>query len=443
MSTRSGRRTLAGILVVTGVAWWAPTLVATSPEEWSLADGTRVVLVEDRDASWAYLAVDFPIGTWSPWARANPAREAFEIQLYDPAGTLRRRADALGVALTVKMYSHNTRIYGSGLAEDFANLVGLMQSVLANRDFDRAELRRWRTLGGLEWDRSTREPTFMRRQAGLRSLFQEDDPRRLSHEPPRRVVTDPARLVGVRDVLLRLPGRTIAIAGRVSRAEAEKAVGGLLPIAEPERRLRVAPSYLPLKATTGGTVTVEMQRLTQVYLAMVRPAIPYGDADYPAYRIAAHVLGGHPYSRLATALRHNEGDTYDASAIAPGSPVPGLFRVTTFTRTANATEAERKMRGVLARMHGEGITDAELRDAVGYLAGRRLFARQTPADVLGWLLQERRHGLPDGFFDRVADRAAELSLAEVNAFVRRFLDPAAFTTVRVVSEGEAGVLLSP
>ena len=443
MSTRSGRRTLAGILVVVGVACWAPTLAAMSPEEWSLADGTRVVLVEDRDASWAYLAVDFPIGTWSPWARANPAREAFEIQLFDPAGALRRRADALGVALTVKMHSRNARIYGSGLAEDFANLAGLMKSVLANRDFDRAELRRWRTLSNLEWDRSTREPTFMRHQAGLRSVFAPDDPRRLSHEPPTGVVTDPARLLGVRDTLLRLPGRTIAIAGRVSRGEAKKAVANLLPIAEPGQSLRLAPDYLPLKTASSGTVTAEMRRLTQVYLAMVRHSIPYHDADYPAYRVAAHVLGGHPYSRLAMALRHDAGDTYDASAIAPGSPVPGLFQVTTFTHTANAAEAERKMRGVLARMHREGIANTELRDAVGYLAGRRLFARQTPADVLGWLLQERRDGLPDGFFDRVADRAAELSLAEVNAFVRRFLDPSAFTTVRVVSEGEAGLLLPP
>ncbi|MCY3813046.1 MAG: insulinase family protein [Gammaproteobacteria bacterium] len=437
-----GRAVLAGILAAAGLAW-APALAATSPEEWRLDDGTGVVLVEDRRASWAYLAVDFPIGTWSPWARENPAREAFEIQLFDPSGALRRRADALGVALTVEMYNRNARIYGSGLAEDFASLADLMRSVLANRDFDRAELQRWRTLSNLEWDRSTREPAFMRHQAGLRSLFATGDPRRISYEPPRRVVTDPARLLDVRDAIVRLPGRTIAIAGRVARTEAERALAGLVPAAEPASEVLLTPDYLPLTASDGRTVTVEMPRLTQVYLAMVRHSIPYHDEDYPAYQVTAHVLGGHPYSRLASALRHDEGDTYDASATAPGSPVSGMFRVTTFTRTANAAEVERKMRTVIARLHREGITDAEFDDAVGYLAGRRLFARQTPADELGWLLQERRDGLPDGFFDRVADRASELGLAEVNAFVRRFLDPAAFTTVRVVSVGEAGSLLPP
>lgn len=439
---RLGRSLLAGTLAATALAW-APALAVTSPEEWRLDDGTGVILVEDRRASWAYLAVDFPIGTWSPWARENPAREAFEIQVFDPSGALRRRADALGVALTVKMYSRNARIYGSGLAEDFASLADLMRSVLANRDFDRTELQRWRTLSNLEWDRSTREPVFMRHQAGLRSLFAPDDPRRISYEPPRRVVTDPARLLGVRDEILRLPGRTIAIAGRVTRTEAELALVGLVPAAEPVPEVLLAPDYLPLTTSDDRTMTVEMPRLTQVYLAMVRHSIPYHDEDYPASQVTAHVLGGHPYSRLAMALRHDEGDTYDASATAPGSPVPGMFRVTTFTRTANAAEVERKMRGVIARLHREGITKAEFDDAVGYLAGRRLFARQTPADELGWLLQERRHGLPDGFFDRVADRAAELDLEEVNAFVRRFLDPAAFTTVRVVSAGETDSLLPP
>ena len=443
MSVQGGRSLLAGILAASVSTCWTPAPAAASPAEWSLDDGTRVILVEDPRASWAYLAVDFPIGTWSPWALHNPAREAFEIQLFDPAGDLRERADALGVEMTAKVYNHNARIFGSGLAEDFADLADLMRSVLANRDFDRAELRRWRTLRNLEWDRSIREPTFMRHQAGLRALFALGDPRRVRYEPPSRVVTDPARLLGVRDAILRLPGRTIAIAGRVTRTAAERASAGLVPAAEPAPGVPLAPDYLPLTTSDGGTETVEMPRLTQVYLAMVRHSIPYHDEDYPAYQVTAHVLGGHPYSRLAMALRHDEGDTYDASATAPGSPAPGMFRCTTFTRTANAAEVERKMRGVVARLHREGITKAEFDDAVGYLAGRRLFARQTPADELGWLLQERRHGLPDGFFDRVADRAGELELAEVNAFVRRFLDPTAFTTVRVVSAGEAGSLLPP
>ena len=263
------------------------------------------------------------------------------------------------------------------------------------------------------------------------------DPRRLSYEPPAKVVTDTARLVAVRDAILRAPGRTIGIAGRVSRAQAEQALVGMLPATEATEGMRLAPDYRPLvdAGSRKRTVTVEMKRLTQVYLTMVRDSIPYRDPDYPAYRVVAHILGGHPYSRLANALRHEEGDTYDASATAPRTPAPGMFRLETFTRTANAAEAERKMREVLATMHRDGVTEEELRGAVSYLAGRRLFARQTPADALEALLRSRRHDLPDGFFDEVADRAAQLTLGETNRFATRFLDPAAFTTVRVVAKG--------
>ena len=429
----------SGCLVAVAVVWSAVALGADRPEEWTLDDGTQVLLMEDPDASWAYLGIEFPVGRWSAWARTNPAREAFEIQLFDPAGALRQRADSLAVHLTVRMNDRNAWIYGSSLAEDFAHLADLMRSVLGNRDFDRAELRRWRTLRRLEWQRLNRDPAFLRHQAGLRAVFATGDPRRLRHEPPAKVATDVKRLATVRDAILRLPGRTVGIAGRVSRAEAEQILADLLPAAAPGDDLRLAPNYLPLESVRqGSAATVELPRLTQVYLAMVRDSIPYDHPDYPAYRVAAHIVGGHPYSRLANALRHDEGDTYDASATAPRSPVPELFQITTFTRTSNAAGAERKMRGVLTTLHRSGITAVELDEAVSYLAGRRLFARQTPVDALGRLMRERRYGLRDGFFDGVADRAAELTVADVNAFIRRFFDPALFTVIRVVSESDAG-----
>jgi predicted Zn-dependent peptidase len=68
---------------------------------------------------------------------------------------------------------------------------------------------------------------------------------------------------------------------------------------------------------------------------------------------------------------------------------------------------------------------------VGYLLGRRPFSRQTPAQVLDRALWERRHGLPAGFSDALVDRAAQLPLSEINAFIREFYDPRRFTMVLV------------
>jgi predicted Zn-dependent peptidase len=54
--------------------------------------------------------------------------------------------------------------------------------------------------------------------------------------------------------------------------------------------------------------------------------------------------------------------------------------------------------------------------------------------VLDRWMRERTHGLPRGFLDRLIERAADCTLAEVNAFIRRYYDPSQFTLVRVAPE---------
>ena len=78
-----------------------------------------------------------------------------------------------------------------------------------------------------------------------------------------------------------------------------------------------------------------------------------------------------------------------------------------------------------------GISAEEREAAAGYLTGRRPFRRQSPDQVLSRYLTERALGLESGFFDDAIERAAHLPLEEVNAFIRRFYDPAAFGLVRV------------
>jgi hypothetical protein len=49
-------------------------------------------------------------------------------------------------------------------------------------------------------------------------------------------------------------------------------------------------------------------------------------------------------------------------------------------------------------------------------------------------MTERRLGLTPGFLDDQIERASQLSLDEINAFIRGFYDPALFTMLRAVPE---------
>jgi zinc protease len=312
----------------------------------------------------------------------------------------------------------------------------LIREVLSNTDFDRHELRLMKKQRMLGWSAARKSPYFRAGQEVATRLFEEGDPRRWAWEKPDSVETDADKLVEARDRGVRLPGRVVGLAGDLTRAEAERLAGELLPSAGDDPPAGVAPRFLPLVPASDRPrrVVAELPKLTQVYFGYGRESVRFTDPDYPAFLVANHVLGGHFYSRLYVALRHEGGETYGAGSRNLGDVVEGPYGVATFTRVANAPRTETKLREVLRVFHEKGITEEEREETVGYLVGSRAFGRQAPVQLLQRTLYERRLGLEPGFMDGLVDRAAALSLEEVNEFISRYYDPAAFSMVLVAPE---------
>ena len=82
--------------------------------------------------------------------------------------------------------------------------------------------------------------------------------------------------------------------------------------------------------------------------------------------------------------------------------------------------------------HEKGITEEERAAAVSYLMGSRAFQRQSADQILSRWMGELSLGLPAGFHDDLVDKAAALSLDEINAFIRDFYDPSQFSMVKAV-----------
>ncbi len=304
------------------------------------------------------------------------------------------------------------------------------------RDYDRRELKRAGQGRALEWKTALKDPKFRLAQAAARLVFRPDDPRRRPYEEPAPVLTDPGRLAAARDTLIRLPGRVIGLAGDLDRAEAGALAAGLLPPVSDALPPALAPALAPLTdaAARPRELAVRMPRLTQVYIGCARDSLRYADADYPASMVANKVLGGNFYSRLSVALRHEGGETYAALAIDTGGAQRGIASMFTFTRAENAGVAERKLRDVLEAFHRDGITEKERADAAGNILGGLAFRKQAPAQILGERLRELREGLPAGYHEDLARRAASVPLDELNGFIRRFYDPAAYTMITVAPE---------
>jgi len=414
-----------------------PAAARLSPESaqtWSVDRGTTALLIEDHRAPLVEIRLMFPIGRWSSWAgRAGRIDEAFALQLLDPGGRLRARADRAGADVSLTTDARMSVLALGCRREALDSVLALARDVLVNRDIDKGEIGRRNMAGDLEWSAEEKNPQSMLRTDVRRLLFQPRDPRRTPYEKQEHASGDPKRLMVVRDTLVRSPGRVIGFAGDLTRAEAETMARALLPPALDAPPAPAAPA-LPAPLPPEGRPkehTVKLARLTQVYMALAREAPALTDREYPAFLIADHVLGGHFYSRLYVALRHGQGDTYATGTLREGEPATGAYAAWTYSRNANAAATEAKLRGVLSALHERGITEEERADAVGYFRGRRAFNVQSPGQVLDRILWDRSRGLPAGTRDALVERAAALSLEEINDFVRRFYDPALFTMIRV------------
>jgi predicted Zn-dependent peptidase len=425
---------LALVAIALGAPPGAARLSPETAQSWSVGSGTGAILVEDHRAPLVEIRLMFPIGLWSPWvARAHRLDQAFALQLLDPGGLLRARADRLGAEVALTTDARMNVLSLGCRRETLDSALALARDVLANRDLDRSEISRRNIEGDLEWSAAEKDPQSMLRTHVRRLLFAREDPRRRPYEKQEHVAGDPRLLALVRDTLVRSPGRVIGFAGDLTRAEAEAKARALLPAALDAPPAPAAPALAPVlpPARRPREMSVKLARLTQVYLALAREGPALTDPEYPTFLVADHVLGGHFYSRLYNALRHGEGDTYATGTIREAEPAPGAYAAWTYSRNANAAVAESKLREVLRVLHERGITEEERADAVGYLRGRRAFTVQSPGQVLDRILWDRSRDLPVGYRDALIERAAALSLEEINGFVRRFYDPARFTLIRV------------
>jgi zinc protease len=409
-------------------------LLAAAVLTWTVDAGTQGALVEDHRAPLVTVAIEFPVGTWSPWARAHDADDAFSYQDDDPDRALRKRADALAATIDLGMGRRSASLSIRCLKADLDATLALAKDVLANTRYDEHELKRARRERKILWKGNETDVGFRTDQAAARLFFTADDPRRLPYEKPETVETDVAKLVATRDLMIRLPGRIVGFAGDLTPSEAERAADGLLPVSVAAAPDGIAPRLLALTpaGSRAKATDIEMRKLTQVYLEFDRDSLPFTDPRRPAFLVADHVLGGHFYSRLYVALRHEAGDTYGAGTSDSGDVVPNVYAASTFTRAENAGPIEAKLRGAMNVFQEKGITEDERAGAISYLRGNRAFDRQSAGQILRRFMMERRLSLPPGFLDEQIERASALSLDEINAFIREFYDPAEFSMVRAV-----------
>jgi zinc protease len=156
------------------------------------------------------------------------------------------------------------------------------------------------------------------------------------------------------------------------------------------------------------------------------------EADYPALVIANYMLGGgFLNSRLAVRIRQKEGISYGVSSFlrADSLDKSGSFGTFAIYNPENSARLLAAYREELDKMLNEGFTEAELRDARnGWLQSRNVSRsqdRELVGRLSGYLYLDRTLEWDADFEKRVA----ALTVADVNAAVKRWIKPDGITII--------------
>jgi zinc protease len=156
-------------------------------------------------------------------------------------------------------------------------------------------------------------------------------------------------------------------------------------------------------------------------------ALPISDRhpDYAALSLANYIFGESGSSRLWMRIRETEGLSYDVRSMLGWSSTDDNtpWTVSAIFAPGNQPKVEAALKEELARSLKEGFTQQELEQGrSGWLNARRL-ARAQDAVVARALAQNLYLGRTFAFSQQVDDAMAKLTLDELNAVWRKYIQP--------------------
>jgi zinc protease len=159
------------------------------------------------------------------------------------------------------------------------------------------------------------------------------------------------------------------------------------------------------------------------------------DADFPALLLANYLLGGTSTSRLPARVREKEGLSYSTYSGFTASQLDQSagFRFAAIFAPQNRDRVEKAIREEIARAVKDGFTAEEVESGKkGILEARRLARTQDRAlaSRIGMYLYIKRTFAWD---IELESKIASLTPAEVNAALKKYIDPA---KVSLVSAGD-------
>ncbi|WP_223819547.1 M16 family metallopeptidase [Cupriavidus cauae] len=202
---------------------------------------------------------------------------------------------------------------------------------------------------------------------------------------------------------------------------------------------RVERDFLPLHPASLAVPTPHKANAS--FIAALPIGMTMDHPDYAALAIANRIFGGSSMkSRLADRLRQQEGISYGATSyLRIGAlDTAGRFGIQASFAPQNLPRLKAGVQRELRRFLREGVTEEELAEARSGLRQQGVVTRSRDEALVSMLAYQLFVGQTMAFTEELERRIDQTTVEQVNAAIRRYLDPDRFVEVYAGAWPDAG-----
>lgn len=341
---------------------------------------------------------------------------------------------AATVNVDTSMGSQVATLTASSLTENFDQVVAIAADILLNPTFPEEELARTKTRmrGGLVQQRGN--PGFLAGELMSRVLYGSHPAGRVSITLPVLQRVTHADLAAFHQKTYVPDFAVLGVSGDITAREArrtfEAALAGWKKAAVP--RPTVSD---PIDVTGAKVYFVDRADSVQTSLRVGAPAISRLSPDYDVVSVMNKILGGGPTGRLFLNLREDKGYTYGASSGFSALRYRGGWQASTDVRSEVTGLALGELMAEIRRLRDERVPDQEFRNAKRSMVAAFALSLESPGGILNNHITRWLYGLPLDYLDTYPDRIMAVTVEQVQAAARKYLDP---SRLQIVAVGDGG-----
>lgn len=406
-------------------------------EHWVAPSGARVFFVENHDLPILDVQVDFAAGTaYDPKGKSGLASLThglldLGVQGLDETQISSRLAD-LGALLSggADMDRASVSLRTLSAPEQRVPALDILRAVLVSPQFPAEVFSREKLRTVADLKEALTRPESIASKAFWSAMYPAHAYGRYA-TPESVNALERADLVAFYRSHYSAKRATVSIVGDLSRADAD-ALAQQLTSGLPPGASVPASGLLSLPVA-------EEQRIphpaTQAHILLGLPAIKRGDPDFFPLLVGNYSLGGGGFvSRLMKEVREKRGFAYNVQSYFLPLAQPGPFQIGLQTKKAQANEALKVTREVLANFLTEGPSETELQAAKQNLVGSFPLRLDSNRKILDNLALIGFYGLPLDYLDRYVENVEKVTVSDIKAAFARHVKLENMVTVVVAAE---------